>query len=171
MSDSEEEFIPEEEAEAGPAALKKLREKFAACTKEKQEYLEGWQRARADFANAKRQFEEEKSAMKSYAASAAAEALLPALDSLERARAAGELPADFAGIAKQLSDGFAGLGIEQILPKAGDDFNPREHEALQQEPVEKESLDGTVVQVLSPGWKTENQVLRPARVSVGSYNK
>ena len=36
-------------------ALKRLREKLATCVKEKQDYLEGWQRARADFSNFKRE--------------------------------------------------------------------------------------------------------------------
>ena len=55
MSNSDEEFVPEEEAEEGPAAVKKLREKLKKTVGEKQEYLEGWQRARADFANFKRE--------------------------------------------------------------------------------------------------------------------
>ena len=54
MSD-EEEFVPEDEAEEGPGLVKKLREKLKKAVEEKQEYLEGWQRARADFANYKRE--------------------------------------------------------------------------------------------------------------------
>src|SRR5882757_9594993 len=56
MTDSEdEEFIDEEEADMGPEAIKKLREKLKKAIEEKQEYLDGWQRAKADFANFKRQ--------------------------------------------------------------------------------------------------------------------
>ena len=55
MDELEEEFIPEDEQEEGPGALKKLREKLKKAVEEKQEYLEGWQRSRADFANYKRE--------------------------------------------------------------------------------------------------------------------
>ena len=54
MDDTEEEFVPEDEG-SGPAALKSLREKLKKAVEEKQEYLEGWQRARADLANYKRE--------------------------------------------------------------------------------------------------------------------
>ena len=55
MSDSEEEFVPEDETEEGPVLVKKLRERLKKAVEEKQEYLEGWQRARADFANFKKE--------------------------------------------------------------------------------------------------------------------
>jgi molecular chaperone GrpE (heat shock protein) len=55
MDGTEEEFVPEDEAVDGPSALKKLREKLKKAVEEKQEYLDGWQRARADFANYKKE--------------------------------------------------------------------------------------------------------------------
>ena len=55
MQEQENEFVPEEEAEQGPALIKKLREKLKKAIEEKQEYLDGWQRSRADFANFKKE--------------------------------------------------------------------------------------------------------------------
>jgi molecular chaperone GrpE (heat shock protein) len=41
--------------------IRKLREKLAVCKSEKQEYLDGWQRLKADFVNYKKRAEDEKS--------------------------------------------------------------------------------------------------------------
>src|ERR1700740_332095 len=85
MNDTEEEFVSEEESDGGPAALKSLREKLKKAVAEKQEYLEGWQRARADLVNYKK---EESSAHADKEARIKAEfveALLPALDAFEMA--------------------------------------------------------------------------------------
>src|SRR6266404_9133019 len=51
----DQEFIDEEEADIGSATIQKLREKLKKAIEEKQEYLDGWQRAKADLANFKRQ--------------------------------------------------------------------------------------------------------------------
>ncbi|HKZ41694.1 MAG TPA: hypothetical protein VJ044_12065, partial [Candidatus Hodarchaeales archaeon] len=47
-------FESEEDLESPALALKKLREKLRSCEKEKKEYLDGWQRMRADFANVRK---------------------------------------------------------------------------------------------------------------------
>jgi len=171
MKDSDDEIVVEEEADMGPAALKKLREKLALCVKEKQEYLEGWQRARADHSNAQRMFDEDKKAMRSSGMIVALEALLPALDSLEHARKAGDIPSDFVGIERQIKTAFMGLGVMQIAPAPGDDFDLRTHEALMEEPVENTEQDGKITKILETGWQTGEQVIRPAKVAVGVYSK
>ena len=85
MSDSDDEIFDEEEAEGGPGALKRLREKLKRAVEEKREYLEGWQRARADFANYKREVEEGHGEKTVALASRFLEEMLPALDALELA--------------------------------------------------------------------------------------
>ncbi len=81
----EEEFVPEDEAEEGPGLIKKLRERLKKAVEEKQEYLEGWQRSRADFANYKREevglYADREARIKSDFI----ESLLPTLDSFEMA--------------------------------------------------------------------------------------
>ena len=57
---NEEEFIPEAEAENPSLLIKKLRDKLAACDTERKEYLDGWQRARADYANAEKRAAQER---------------------------------------------------------------------------------------------------------------
>lgn len=166
---TDDEFIEEGETGNTAATVLKLRERLKKAIEEKQEYLDGWQRARADFANYKRQCEEDKKAIKALEASAAAHAFIPALDSLERARMSGKIleSKDYLGIEKQIRDGFGGLGVHDISPAPGNEFNPRKHEALEEDLVDDAALDGKITRLLERGWETADQVIRPARVAVG----
>src|SRR3990170_5017851 len=83
MNGTEEEFVAEEETEAGPAALKSLREKLKKAVAEKQEYLEGWQRARADLVNYKKETATGHRESQERMLAELVEELIPALDVLE----------------------------------------------------------------------------------------
>src|SRR5579859_7940538 len=104
MSDSSEEFIPEDEEEMGPlsaqagALVKKLREKLKKAVEEKQEYLEGWQRSRADFVNFKKEEAAREAQKDERALAHVVEEFIPALDALELSvsgRSFTEAPAGF----------------------------------------------------------------------------
>ncbi|MEJ0053218.1 MAG: nucleotide exchange factor GrpE [bacterium] len=153
----------DETGAAGKVA--KLKREIEALKKEKQEYLDGWQRSKADYANAQKRFDEERTEAAARGAARAAEALLPALDSLERAKASGELPESFAGIVKQLETGFAKLGLVPF-GAAGDTFDPALHEALGSDTAASADEDGTITAVLEPGYRMGERVLRPAKVRV-----
>ena len=56
----EEDIIIEEDESSLQDKIKKLQEKLKGCNKEKEEYLAGWQRAKADFINARREEEEKR---------------------------------------------------------------------------------------------------------------
>src|ERR1700749_1216203 len=73
--------------------MTKLRKELEQVKKEKQENLDGWQRAKADYVNALKRFEEEKNTAIQLGTLKAAMAFLPVVDSLERAKGASELPA------------------------------------------------------------------------------
>ena len=159
--------IADEEARAD-AKVTKVKKELEACRKEKQEYLDGWQRAKADYVNALRRFEEEKAAAASLGAAVAAKALLPALEALERAKEHGEVPEGFQAIVKQLEAGFAKLGIEAI-GTIGEMFNPALHEALGQDAANSEGEDGKIIAVFERGWKMGDSVIRPAKVRVAHF--
>ncbi len=150
--------------------VKKLKDEIAALKKEKQEYLDGWQRAKADYVNALRRFEEEKKAAAAQGAAAAAESLLPALDALERAEAHHEVPEGFRAIHKQLEAAFAALGLGPI-GEVGERFDPAIHEALGQDEAASAAEDDTVTAVLEKGWKAGDVVIRPAKVRVAHFKK
>lgn len=168
----EEDGDSEEEMEAiesrADSKLQKLKKEIESVKKEKQEYLDGWQRAKADYVNALKRFEEEKKGVADQATTKAVKALLPAYDALERAKAAGELPEGFAGIAKHLESAFAGFGVK-ALGEAGETFDPNRHEALGTDPTEDKEKDDTISAVLEQGYAVKDSVLRPARVRVFQY--
>lgn len=146
--------------------ITKVKDELTKCRAEKQEYLDGWQRAKADYVNALRRFNEEKATMKGRGIIQSVSAFLPALDSLERAQTGGELPNGFEAIAKQLESAFLTLGVEEIPVQIGDAFDPSHHEAFGQDKTTDSEKDDTISAVLEKGWKVDNVVIRPAKVRV-----
>lgn len=146
----------------------KTRDELAVCRKEKQEYMDGWQRAKADYVNLLKRFETETKVSELKGKVGAVEMLLPAFDALERAKEHGEIPEGFTGIAKQLESAFASLGLEGI-GAIGEQFNPAFHEALGQDPAESSEKDDTITSVLEKGWRIGDTVIRPAKVRVAHF--
>jgi molecular chaperone GrpE len=171
-NDSEEFGGSEEELEAiegkMDSKLTKLKKELEQVKKEKQEYLDGWQRAKADYVNALKRFDEEKARAQAKGIAKAAQAFIGVLDTLERAEAAGEVPDTFKMVAKQLHDAASSLGLEHF-GTVGEVFDPMLHEALGQDAVEEAGKDDTVTAVLESGWKTGEEVMRPAKVRVGHF--
>jgi molecular chaperone GrpE (heat shock protein) len=55
------------------------------------------------------------------------------------------------------------MGLIKFLPKKGDKFDPDIHEAVT---TVKEGKKGHIFDVLQPGYKLDNVLIRPARVVV-----
>ena len=125
-----EEVVDEDEANATPAALKKLREKLNKAIAEKQEYLDGWQRSRADFANFKREEASMQSDKEERITADLIEALIPALDTLEL-MLKHDASANNKMLEKQFLDSLSRVGVVRFGEK-GDALNPHKHEALAQ---------------------------------------
>lgn len=160
MDDSEEEFIPEDEAEVGPGALKKLREKLKKAVEEKQEYLEGWQRARADFANYKREEASIHGDKEERIKANFVEEFLPALDALELSLKHHPDDTNLQMIEKQFLNSLQQVGVERFGTK-GEKFNPHEHEALAMN-----GDDHTIQSVERSGYKIGTHIIRPAQVII-----
>ena len=162
--------VEDEEAfeEGAEQKMAKTRDELASCRKEKQEYMDGWQRAKADYVNLLKRFETETKSAKTAGVVKAVETLLPAFDALERSKEHGELPEGFTAIARQLESAFAALGLEAI-GAVGEHFDPALHEALGQDPTDSEAKDDTITGVLERGWKVGESVIRPAKVRVAHF--
>ncbi len=159
MDELEEEFIPEDEQEEGPGALKKLREKLKKAVEEKQEYLEGWQRSRADFANYKREEASIHGDREERIKANFIEEFLPALDTLELSLKHHD-DSTLKMIEKQFLDSLKRLGVERF-GKVGEEFNPILHEALA-----KQSEEHVVISVERSGYKLDSTIIRPAQVII-----
>ncbi|OGF65300.1 nucleotide exchange factor GrpE [Candidatus Giovannonibacteria bacterium RIFCSPHIGHO2_02_42_15] len=179
MADDDEELIEEletedtemEEVDVEEAALekiKKLKEKLKSVEREKSEYLAGWQRAKADFINARKDEEKARADFLNYAKEAILRDFLQVADSMELALKA-KLPG-VGEIYSQMKDIYKTYGVKQIAC-LGQKFNPVEHEAIAEEEVSEEDKDGVVAEEFQKGWMINDKVLRPAKVKIGVLRK
>jgi molecular chaperone GrpE len=165
----DEEFVPEEETEVGPALVKRLREKLKKATDERQEYLEGWQRSRADFANFKREEALMNEHKEVRIKAGLVEDLIPVLDSFEMMLRHAQTK-EMNLVHKQFLDALRSMGVT-YFGKAGDAFDPHKYEALREVPVENQQDDQKVVSVERSGYSIGEHIIRPAQVTVGAYKK
>ncbi len=174
--DDELEVIPDEEGEAPElqGKIKKLKADVKKCEIEKREYLDGWQRAKADFINFRNEEGKRMEDMARFITAGFVQDVLPVLDSFELALSASrrnELPAEVERgvllIRSQFTDILKKRGLEEISAEKGTVFNPEKHEAVGE--VESDAPEGTVAEVVQKGYMLRGRVLRPARVrlSVG----
>jgi len=163
---------------SGADQTKKLRAKIQVLTKEKQEYLDGWQRSRADYANVMKTSDEDKKRLRSIIEANFVEDLIPTVDSFALAmnnkEAWEKVDANwrtgveyiYSGLMNTLKEkGFTAFGA------VGDHFDPTLHEAVSETPTDDVTLDQTVAIVMQQGYKLGDSILRAARVSVYSLNK
>ncbi len=179
----EEDFSVEDEAfsdvddtEGDPLArIKKLKDELKSCTKERKEYLEGWQRIKADYLNSKKRYDEERMQIISRSESAFIEKILPLCDSFDMAlsgtMAEGEANAwktGFSQIHSQLKSILSESKVTEIAP-LGEQFDPHKHEALSSISVDNKMKHDTVVSVLQKGYMRGDTLLRPAKVIIGVF--
>ncbi|MFK5584919.1 nucleotide exchange factor GrpE [Serinicoccus sp. LYQ131] len=136
------------------------------------ERLEEMRRMQAEFVNFRNRTQRERELDKGRATGAVVESLLPVLDDIHSAREHGDLTegSPFAAIADKLEQALGRFGVERV-GAVGDVFDPNVHEALMHLPAEQAQLpegttEMTVVQVMQPGFKVGDQVVRAARVAV-----
>lgn len=137
------------------------------------EYLDGWQRARAEFANARKRLERQRAEAYNNAAVDFAQKLLPILDDFDRAieNAPPEIKNDdwFQGIAlvqRKLNGILDDLNVQRI-EAVGQPFDPNFHEALAL--MEADGVEsGVVIEELQIGYCIGDRVIRPALVNVSA---
>ncbi len=158
--------------------IKKLREKIKKLEKEKEEYLTGWQKERAESVNISKRAEEEKRSFAKYANENLINDILPTIDSFDLAfrnkEAWDALPSVWTKgieyIYNQLLSTLESYGVKKVDPK-GLVFDPMRDEALETIETEKEDEDHKVLETIQPGYMMNEKVLRPAKVKIGEYKK
>jgi molecular chaperone GrpE len=136
-----------------------------------QEYLDGWQRERADFFNYKRRVEREMTQSAQNALGNALRRYLDIADDLERALRNRPQEGDGATwasgielIYRKLLAAFEADGVKPIETE-GAYFDPSLHEAISQED-HPELESGQIIGLVQTGYLMGERVLRPARVRV-----
>lgn len=127
-------------------------------------------RLQAEFVNYKRRVDRDRNVARDTAIQSLLTALLPVLDDLDAARAAGDLTeGPMASIAAKLDQILAGFGLERQDQEslAGQEFNPAQHEAMLRQPSDEVPAEH-IVQVFRNGYARGERVLRPAQVMVSA---
>ena len=130
-------------------------------------------RLQAEFENARKRGEREQQEFREYAVADAVKALLPSLDSFERALSTEADTTEFRNgvelIYKQLYDALLKMGLRPI-PAEGEPFDPRFHQAVEMVNT-SEAKDHEVLEELQRGYKFKDRLLRPAMVKVAQNPK
>jgi molecular chaperone GrpE len=122
------------------------------------------QRLQAEYANYRKRVERDRLAVREQALANVLNELLPVLDDIGRAREHGELTGGFKSVGESLEGIVFKLGLTPF-GESGDPFDPTLHEALLHS-YSAEVTEPTAVQILQPGYKVGERIIRPARVAV-----
>ena len=141
----------------------------AVETDEAAELREDLLRLQAEFVNYRRRVERDRDVAKDNAKFSMLEAMLPVLDDIDAAEAAGDLDGPFAAIARKLTATLEGLGLVKHDGDTlvGEPFDPVHHEAMLRQPS-AEIAEEHIVQVFRNGYLYNERVIRAAQVMVSA---
>jgi molecular chaperone GrpE len=164
-----------DETETSVEKVRDMRTKLKQCQTERQEFLDGWQRAKADLINAKKRSVDEQGSFLERMSTSFIEDLFPVLDSFDMAfknKVAWEAAPEqwrkgVEYIYSQLTSVLESRGVV-ILNPIGAEFNHHEHHSLASIQTEDAAQDGKVLEVVRKGYKIGETIIRPADVKVGA---
>jgi len=159
--------------------LESLEQKLQEAEQKIQENMDGWQRARADYANLQKEHSAQIENLKSYIVGGFIEDLLPVLDSFSMAMSNKEVwekvdqnwRMGIEYILKQFNDTLAKYNVEEIQTTQGDMFNPELHQAMDSIETDDKEKDGTVESVIQKGYKMNTTIIRSVQVKTFEYKK
>lgn len=160
-----------EEPQMETEDLTALQEQLSTCQKQADEYLDGWQRARAEFANYKKRVERDQVQAQQAAAGRIIKRYLEIMDDLERALK--NRPQDGEGaswangielIYRKFESLLESEGVKPMEAE-GEFFDPNLHEAITSEESDAHE-SGQIIEVMQRGYMLGDRVLRPAMVRV-----
>ena len=152
------------------AKIKKLKTELESCKSERNQYLDGWQRCKADSVNVRRDALLMAERIANRSRDSLIDDIIPALDSFDMAILS-EAWASFepnwrAGmenVRTQLTTALSNQGITSFA-NAGEKFDPTMHETIKE--IDTHESPGTIVQVVRKGYQSKDGVIRPAQVVV-----
>ena len=156
--------------------LKKLRIDLKTCQKEKEEYLTGWQKERAEFANYRKSEDDRKAMFSESMREHILSRFLAVIDSFNMAFANRESwekvdegwRKGVEYIYGQMNTIFEEYGVKSV-GETGETFDPSIHQPVEMIPTDKKEHDHTVADVVQKGYKLGERIMRPARVNVYEY--
>jgi molecular chaperone GrpE len=153
--------------------VKKVREKLTKCEEERKNYLDGWQRAKADYINMRKRDEENRTKSVANAKEDVILSIIPVLDSFELAFMGSDAEktldenwvAGMKGIQSQLLSILSEHGVSQMNP-IGEEFSPSLHDSVESREVDNKKEDGKILEVRQKGYEINGKILRAAKVVV-----
>ncbi len=159
-----------EQPALGSASVAEVEQQLDAALAKASENYDLYVRAKADADNIRRRGLEDVAKAHKFAIEGFAEALVPVVDSLEKALEAKDATAaqvrEGAELTlRQLRAAFEKNALAEINP-VGQKFDPHFHQAISAVPATAQLPANHVVTVLQKGWTIAERVLRPALVVV-----
>lgn len=159
--------------ESDKETIKNLREKLKKALAEKQEYLTGWQKDKANFINARKRDEESQKEFIKYANEGLIAELFPVLDSFNMAMGNTEVwekvdknwRTGIEYIANQLKKVLEDHGLQEIDP-LGKKFDPMRDEA-----IEDGKASDIITTVVQKGYSLNGKIVKAPKVRVGEGKK
>lgn len=162
---------PEQPGEIRTEELGNLQQELAEAQAKATEYLDGWQRSRAEFANYRKRVEREQAETYQRAAGNIIKRFVEILDDLELALRNRPTQGDGAAwsngielIYRKLLAILENEGVTQMMA-LGFPFDPNFHEAIAMAPSDQHQ-SGTVIEIVKQGYLLGDRILRPALVRV-----
>ncbi|MBI3588942.1 MAG: nucleotide exchange factor GrpE [Candidatus Liptonbacteria bacterium] len=135
---------------------------------ERDTYLSGWQRAKADFINYKKEEFARLGEIAKYGNEDLIRELIGVIDNFDLGLAAleksGPIEKGIYIIRAQIEDILKKRGLEKINVKPGDPFDPNLAEAVTE--VESDKPPGVIVEIIEPGYRLHGKILRPTRIKI-----
>lgn len=166
-----EEGKPEEDKPDSVTTPVEVEQQLTAEQQKVEECIDQLKRTQADFVNYRRRIGQGQAQERITAQVVLLSHLLPVLDDFERAL--GAVPSELSMhpwvqglflVARRLSTQLEQLGVQQI-GASGELFDPRRHEAISTE-VRADLPEGTILQIVQPGYVLGERIIRPAQVIV-----
>jgi molecular chaperone GrpE len=164
-------FVPDEVTEPDPRSQDELLAELFEAESRRDEYLDDLRRARAEFENFRKRTMREGGLQRDAGKAELATSLLEVLDDLDRTLEAADASADetlakgVTLVADKLVRSLRAQGLEQVA-ETGVPFDPNVHEAVQQRSADEPRDEPVVAEVLRPGYRIGDRVLRAAMVVV-----
>ncbi|MEK7590119.1 MAG: nucleotide exchange factor GrpE [Patescibacteria group bacterium] len=147
-----------------------LQKKLEECEKEKNAYLDGWRRCKADFINYQKEELSRLEEVVKFGNEDLIKELLGVMDSFAAFKKSGQgLPGqgkDGAtdAIQSQLENIFKKRGLEKIEVSLGNPFDPKYHETVGE--MESSHPAGTIAEEVETGWSLHGKIVRATKVKI-----
>jgi molecular chaperone GrpE len=166
MENDDNEIVPEDlddsvvAEEHAQESVQKLKGKLKDAEAKAKEYLDGWQRAQADFVNLRKRDEEAQKEFSKFVSLEVVKDLIPVLDALSLG---GNEP-----VYRLMMQILSKRGLAESDPK-GEEFNPRFHESVGTVGTDNKDEDHKILEVAQKGYILHGKIIRPAKVRIGEF--